>query len=235
MIPWISPSAPPDAFPPLSMAMRDPNGLLAAGGDLSSARLTAAYRRGIFPWYSDGEPILWWSPDPRAVIFPDRVRVSRRLAREIRQLQPQIRLDGDFSAVIHACAAPREHQAGTWITPDMIAAYERLFRAGIAHCAEALVDGVVVGGIYGLAIGRVFFGESMVTRGPGGSKLALVGLCRWLAAHGYELLDGQVESDHLLRMGARPWPRERFVAALGRLCDQQPTAPLAPGSFCLMG
>lgn len=242
MIRWLAPDSPPDAFPAVSAALRSPNGLLAGGGDLSVERLLAAYRRGIFPWFSEGQPILWWSPDPRAVYRIGRVRVARRLARHVRSRRPVLHVDRDFAAVIDACAAPRsplgrradrdpaDGDGGTWITPAMRAAYLRLFRQGTAHCVEVEIDGRVVGGLYGLAIGRAFFGESMVSHAPEGSKLALVGLDRWLAAGGYELLDAQVESGHVMRMGAELWPRARFVRALAALCDRAPERPLAPTS-----
>lgn len=234
MIAWIDPAAPPDAFPPVDWAQLEPNGLLAAGGDLSPDRLVAAYRRGIFPWFSPGEPILWWSPDPRVVFRPERFHASRRLRRRIRATRPILRLDGDFSGVIRACAAPRRTQGGgTWISPSMITAYQRLFRRGVAHCAEALVDGRVVGGVYGLAIGRVFFGESMFSRDTDGSKIALYGLCGWLSAHGFRLLDGQVESSHLFSLGAERWERRRFLEALDQWCVDEPAASWGAASSLL--
>ncbi|MDX1570177.1 MAG: leucyl/phenylalanyl-tRNA--protein transferase [Xanthomonadales bacterium] len=220
MIPWIPPDAPPDAFPPAEAAQFDPNGLLAAGGDLSPERLVEAYRRGIFPWYSGNQPILWWCPDPRTVLRPEAFHASRRLRRFIRSRRPRVRLDHDFRGVIRACAEDRPGQSGTWITPAMRQAYERLFRLGVAHCAEALVDGKVIGGVYGVAVGRVFFGESMYTHEQNGSKLALYGLCAWLAAAGWRLLDCQVESPHLFTLGAETWSRERFLGALETWCAQ---------------
>jgi leucyl/phenylalanyl-tRNA--protein transferase len=218
-IAWLSPGDPIDAFPPLEAAMREPDGLLAAGGDLSMERLLFAYRSGIFPWYDDGQPLLWWSPDPRCVLRPGDLHVSRRLRRTVRQSKARIRFNHDFGQVIRACAAPRASQPGTWITTDMIAAFEQLQQEGWAHSVEVWENGELSGGVYGLAIGRVFFGESMFSRKPNASKMALLALMRYLREGQFELLDCQVISSHLLSLGARLIPRTEFASALERLCD----------------
>src|ERR1700674_2549731 len=163
MIPWLRGDAP---FPPASKALKSPNGLLCAGGDLSPGRLIAAYRPGIFPWFSEGDPILWWSPDPRMVLFPGELKVSRSLRKAVARGAYETRVDTAFRAVMKECAAPRDGQAGTWIMPEMIEAYERLHRLGFAHSVESWKDGDLVGGLYGLALGKVFFGESMFSRAP---------------------------------------------------------------------
>ena len=171
MIPWLDEAHRP-AFPPTSRATRRPNGLLAAGGALTPDWLLAAYRRGIFPWFSDGEPILWWSPDPRMVVFPDQVRITRSLRKALRNSTYEVRLDHDFAAVIKACAEPREPGGGTWITPAIQAAYLRMHELGYAHCVETWIDGELAGGLYGIAIGRAFYGESMFSRRTDASTIA---------------------------------------------------------------
>ena len=216
---WISTSDPPDAFPNIEMAMQEPDGLLAAGGDLSSSRLLAAYRRGIFPWFDEGQPILWWSPNPRCVLVPGDFHASRRLRRELRRSAAEIRFNTCFGEVIRKCAEPRLAQHGTWITADMIAAYERLHAEGWAHSLEVWVDGDLVGGLYGLAIGRVFFGESMFSRRSNSSKYALFALSQCLAANNVELIDCQVLSHHLTTLGATLMPRSGFAALLRAACD----------------
>ena len=218
-IPFIEPDAPP-VFPPPERALREPDGLLAVGGDLSPERLLAAYRHGIFPWYGEGDPILWWSPDPRCVFDTGAVHVSRSLRRQIRRSTWTWTLDRAFDAVIEACAAPRDYESGTWIVPSMQAAYRRLHRLGHAHSIEIWDDARLVGGLYGVAAGRLFCGESMFSAQSGGSKIALVGMCRWLHAHGVPLLDAQVTNDHLLRMGAREMPRAKFLAQVADLVDR---------------
>ncbi len=215
-IAWIDPDMPADSFPPVHRALRSPSGLLAAGGDLSPPRLLAAYRRGIFPWYSEGEPILWWSPDPRAVIFPDQVYIARRLARRMRQQPFTLRMDHDFAGVLSACAAPRGEQAGTWLVPEMRRAYLQMHELGYAHSVEAWEGDTLVGGVYGLALGGVFFGESMFSHRTDASKIALVHLCRRLHECGFILLDCQVASPHLERMGASNIAREQFLQHLYR-------------------
>jgi leucyl/phenylalanyl-tRNA--protein transferase len=209
------PSAP---FPPVERATRDPNGLLAMGGDLSPARLLNAYGHGIFPWYSAGEPILWWCPDPRMVFRTDAFALPRRLCRELRRSAWELRADTAFAAVIDACArSPRPGQDGTWITPEMRAAYVELHRLGHAHSVEVFDGGRLVGGIYGVAVGRMFFGESMFSAESGGSKVALAGLLRILRGWGWPLLDAQVENPHLLSLGGRRMPRPAFLAEVARL------------------
>lgn len=218
---WIDPASQPDSFPASALALRDPDGLLAAGGDLSATRLLAAYRRGIFPWYSPGEPILWWSPDPRAVLFTDELHVSRRLARSMRQSTATLTFDQDFEAVIAACAdAPRRGQQGTWISDAMRNAYLALHRLGHAHSVELWRDGHLLGGLYGIAIGHVFFGESMFSRERNASKHVLTGLVQQLQRWGFPLLDCQVASDHLARLGARTIPRREFLTLLDTYCEQ---------------
>ncbi len=221
-IPWLPHDDPEAPFPPLASALREPDGLLAAGGDLAPERLLRAYRQGIFPWFGPGEPILWWSPDPRAVIYPEHLHVSRRLARTLRQGRFAISYDTCFSRVVEACAAPRAESRGTWITPRMQAAYARLHALGHAHSIEVWHDRSLVGGLYGVALGRVFFGESMFSRERDASKVALAHLCARLRHLGIGLLDCQVVSEHLSRMGAVQLPRDRFVALLDSLADGQP-------------
>lgn len=216
MIPWLNRDTP---FPPLEFAMRDPNGLLAVGGDLSPERLLDAYRRGIFPWYSDGDPILWWSPDPRMVLFPQEIRITRSLDKVLRNRHYEIRIDAAFSEVVNQCAAPRPDQTGTWITPEISAAYERLHSLGYAHSIETWMDGELAGGLYGVAVGRMFFGESMFARARDASKIALVHACRMLAARGFEMIDCQMHTDHLASLGARPLARAEFLVRLKSLID----------------
>lgn len=239
MIPWIERGS-SQPFPPVSQAFVRPNGLLAAGADLSPPRLLDAYRAGIFPWYSPGEPTLWWSPDPRLVIEPARIHVPRRLRRTVRSGQFELTLDKDFNAVVTACAAPRPGQPGTWITGEMKTAFGVLHELGHAHSLEVWQAGELVGGIYGLAMGQVFFGESMFRRRRDCSKIALVALCELLAVNGGQLLDCQVESDHLRRLGAIALPRADFCDLLGRLTTapgfdwQAPALPIqwAPFFHC---
>jgi leucyl/phenylalanyl-tRNA--protein transferase len=215
-------------FPPVSCALREPDGLLAAGGDLSPTRLLHAYAHGIFPWYSEGQPILWWSPDPRMLFRSDGVHLSSRFRRSLRGSRWQARADTAFEAVIDACASsPRAGQRGTWITPAMRTAYVALHRLGHAHSVEVYDGDRLVGGIYGVAIGRMFFGESMFSTASGGSKVALAALARRLRQWGWPLIDAQVENAHLRRLGAESWPRQRFVAAIDGLCRQ----PAAPGPW----
>jgi leucyl/phenylalanyl-tRNA---protein transferase len=209
------------SFPPTQLA--EPNGLLALGGDLSLNRLLLAYHNGIFPWYSHDEPILWWSPDPRLVLFPDELQVSRSLAKIIRRQRFQVTFDQAFEAVIRACAGVyRQRQRGTWIVPEMQDAYIRLHRAGYAHSAEAWCEGKLVGGLYGVALGRAFYGESMFSLVGNASKVALVVLVRWLANRGYRLIDCQVHTDHLIRFGAREIPRSRFLELLTAAMQHPP-------------
>ena len=218
-IAWISSSDPPDAFPDVSRAMREPNGLLAAGGDLSSARLLAAYRRGIFPWFDAGQPILWWSPDPRCVLVPGEFHASRRLRRELRGSDAEIRFNTRFDTVIAACAEPRQGQYGTWITAEMIAAYTRLHSEGWAHSIEVWHRDSMIGGLYGLAIGRAFFAESMFSRESNASKYSLYALSQHLESQRFALIDCQVLSHHLTTLGASLMPRARFADILVGACD----------------
>ena len=206
-------------FPPADSALREPDGLLAVGGDLSPVRLLNAYRHGIFPWYGEGQPILWWSPDPRMVFRTDGVRLSSRFRRGLRRSRWQVRADTAFEAVIAACAqSPRPGQDGTWITAWMRAAYVHLHRLGHAHSVEVFDEaGALAGGIYGVAVGRMFFGESMFSAHTGGSKIALAALAARLHGWGWPVLDAQVENPHLLSLGAEHWPRARFLAEVERL------------------
>lgn len=208
MIPWLRGDAP---FPPLAKALKSPNGLLCAGGDLSPARIVDAYRHGIFPWFSEGDPILWWSPDPRMVLFPDELRVSRSLRRTVARGAYETRFDTAFREVIEACAAPRDSQSGTWIVPEMVEAYVRLHKLGIAHSVESWREGELAGGLYGMALGKVFFGESMFTRAPDASKVALVKLVERLRAGGFRVIDCQQATPHLASLGAREIPRNAFA------------------------
>ncbi len=218
-IAWISANDPPEAFPDIGRAMREPDGLLAAGGDLSSPRLLAAYRLGIFPWFDEGQPILWWSPDPRCVLVPGEFHVSRRLRRELRRSDADIRFNTCFAEVIARCADPRPGQYGTWITREMIAAYARLHADGWAHSIEVWQGGALVGGLYGLAMGRVFFGESMFSGQSNASKYALYALSQYLQAHEFALIDCQVLSHHLTTLGAKLLPRADFAAILKTACE----------------
>lgn len=214
-LPWLDGDAP---FPPAASALEYPNGLLAAGGGLAPARIIAAYRRGIFPWYSEGDPILWWSPDPRMVLYPGQLRVRRSLAQALRNRPYEVRLDTAFAQVIGACAAtPRAGQQGTWISPEMMAAYQHLHEMGFAHSVETWIDGKLAGGLYGIALGSAFFGESMFAWQRDASKIALAHLCRFLLARGFGIIDCQMETDHLASLGASPIPRQDFLAALARL------------------
>lgn len=216
-IPILQPGS-DEAFPDVETALREPNGLLAAGGDLRPERLLRAYAAGIFPWFSPGEPILWWSPDPRMVFATEAMHLPRRLARWLRRCDWRLEADRDFAGVMRACAAPRPGHSGTWITAPMLAAYERLHALGHAHSVEAYADGELVGGIYGVAIGRMFFGESMFSRADNGSKTALLALAWLLRQWGWPLLDAQVSSGHLQTLGAFELPRADFCTRIGALC-----------------
>lgn len=212
-------STDPEApFPPAETALRQPDGLLAIGGDLSPQRLLNAYRHGIFPWYSEGQPILWWAPDPRMVFRTDGVRLSSRFRRGLRHSAWQVRADTTFARVMAACAGtPRPGQDGTWITDAMQAAYLELHRLGHAHSVEVFDQDRLVGGLYGVAIGRMFFGESMYSGESGGSKIALAALAHRLHSWGWSLIDAQVENPHLLGLGAESWPRPEFLARVAEL------------------
>ncbi len=211
--PWLLSPDPHAAFPPASSALQDPDGLLAIGGDLSPARLLNAYRHGIFPWYSQGQPLMWWTPDPRMVFRTDAVHLPARFRRSLRASLWQVRADTAFAEVVAACAlSPRPGQDGTWITPDMHAAYLELHRLGHAHSIEVFAGEGLVGGIYGVAVGRMFFGESMFSGASGGSKVALAALAHRLRGWGWPLIDAQVENPHLITLGAMSWPRVEFLA-----------------------
>ena len=215
---WIDPDSPPDNFPPVASALSQPDGLLCFGGDLSSERLLHAYRRGIFPWYSEGQPIMWWSPAPRCVIYPQELVIRRSLKKTMRNAGFQFTIDRDFSQVISACALPRGDDEGTWITSDMIAAYTKLHEQGHAHSAEIWSDGHLVGGLYGIAIGRVYFGESMFALKRDASKVALACMGHFLKRHNFRLIDAQVTSSHMLSMGAREISRAQFISELDAGC-----------------
>lgn len=222
---WITEDSPPDAFPDIESALIEPNGLLAIGGDLTPERLLCAYRRGIFPWYSDGQPILWWSPDPRAVLRPARFQVSRSLRKVLRRGTFDVSIDRDFQGVVRGCAGPRRDQDGTWITGAMETAFARLHALGHAHSVECWQDGTLAGGLYGVAMGRVFFGESMFSAVSNASKVALAHLCNM----GLELIDCQIPNAHLMRLGAEMMDRREFAALLDRWCDAGPTPHAAGG------
>ncbi|MBY5268848.1 leucyl/phenylalanyl-tRNA--protein transferase [Spiribacter salinus] len=213
-IPWLAADDETTPLPDPETALAEPNGLLAIGASLSPQRLEAAYRAGIFPWYSPGEPILWWSPDPRAIIAMGTLHISRSLDRALRRLDYTVTLDHAFDAVVQACAAPRADQPGTWITPDMQAAYSRLHTVGLAHSIEVWRDGALIGGLYGVSLGRAFFGESMFSRATNGSKIAMAWLCAQLRAWEFHFLDCQMPTEHLSSLGAQSLPRRRFLLTL---------------------
>lgn len=219
-ITWISRDDPPEAFPALDTAFTEPEGLLAAGGDLSSERLLYAYRHGIFPWYSEGQPVLWWSPDPRCVLEPDAFHLSRRLRRSLKTSAFEVSFNKAFADIIDACAEPRGDHAGTWITQDMRQAYCELHRAGWAHSVEIWLNDTLVGGLYGLAIGRAFFGESMFSRVNNASKAAMLALCQELLAREFLVFDCQVASPHLHSLGATELARTAFAARLEQACAE---------------
>lgn len=229
MIPLLGPS---DPFPPIERALTDPNGLLAAGSTLTVPRLVDAYTRGIFPWFNAGDPVLWWSPDPRMVLFVDELRVSHSLAKRLRHGGYEMTADRAFGAVLRACAEPRQlmspmqttqtpqraqMDSGTWLVPEMLHAYEQLHAAGIAHSIEVWMDGQLAGGLYGVALGRMFFGESMFSRRTDGSKIALVALASQLRRWGFPLVDCQMSTAHLASLGARDIPRKAFARLIAPL------------------
>ncbi|EQM77780.1 leucyl/phenylalanyl-tRNA--protein transferase [Pseudomonas stutzeri] len=216
------------SFPPLETAMREPNGLLAAGGDLSPERLLASYRHGCFPWYQEGQPLLWWSPDPRTVLYPEELHVSRSLAKKLRQGVFNVTFDRAFQDVIQGCAAPRDYADGTWITTPMQNAYVTLHQLGVAHSVEVWQDGQLVGGLYGLAIGRLFFGESMFSRATDASKVGFVTLVERLRGWDFKLIDCQMPTQHLASFGARTIPRRIFAEALAKYLDEPGPARWEP-------
>lgn len=231
-ITWISGSDPPESFPSVDRAFDVPDGLLAAGGDLSESRLLYAYANGIFPWFSEGQPILWWSPDPRCVIVPADLRITRRLARHLRNGPFEITFNRQFGDVISQCARHRPGQDGTWITPPMQSAYLRLHEHGWAHSIEVQSGKQLVGGLYGLAIGRMFFGESMFSTEANASKAAMVAVCRLLVDHGFALLDCQVQSPHLASMGAILMPRSLFIGTVREACANMAAFHAWPSERC---
>ena len=214
MIPWLTSDL---SFPPPERALIEPNGLLALGGDLSCKRLIQAYSKGIFPWFNQDEPILWWSPDPRMVLFPAELKISRSLRKALQKHDYQISADRSFDQVIAACAAPRRHQGGTWINSSMIKAYRELHRTGHAHSVETWIDGKLAGGLYGVALGRAFFGESMFSRTTNASKIAFVHLVKQLARWRFGIIDCQMKTAHLASLGAREIPRTQFTRIIEEL------------------
>ncbi|MEH6470817.1 MAG: leucyl/phenylalanyl-tRNA--protein transferase [Halopseudomonas sp.] len=216
-IPWLEPDN--TQFPAVNTALADPDGLLAAGGDLSPARLIEAYRNGIFPWFDDQQPILWWSPDPRCVLKPDQLYVSRSLRKLIRSQRLRVSFDQCFSEVVAACAAPRTDEPGTWISPAMQRAYAKLHKQGIAHSVEVWQQDLLVGGLYGLAIGKIFFGESMFSRTSNASKVGFATLVEQLKHWDYALIDCQIHSEHLSSLGAELMPRAEFIELVEQYID----------------
>jgi leucyl/phenylalanyl-tRNA---protein transferase len=219
MIPWLAADAP---FPPVEKALCEPNGLLVAGMELTPARILDAYRQGIFPWFNPGEPVLWWSPDPRMVLVPAEFKMSRSLRQRMRKGGYEIRVDTRFRQVMEACGAAREGQVGTWIGQSMINAYTRLHEMGYAHSIETWIDGELAGGLYGLAIGRMFYGESMFARRNDASKLALAHLCKQLEQWNFGLIDCQMQTAHLASLGAKPISRAAFIHEVKRLIELPP-------------
>ena len=228
---WLDPNTPDGGFPDPELALTEPNGLLAMGGDLSPTRLRRAYARGIFPWYNPEESILWWCPDPRTVFPTDGVHVSRRFKRTLARGDYAVTLDADFNSVLGACAGVRDGNPGTWLGPEMRAAYAKLHGLGDAHSVEVWRRGVLIGGLYGIAVGRMFFGESMFSHGRDASKIALVWLARQLHAWGFPLIDGQVGSPHLYQMGAIDLPRSKFLKIIRN--EQHKDGPPSPWQFTL--
>lgn len=216
MIPFLGPA---DPFPPVEQALDEPDGLLAAGGSLTAKRLVDAYRRGIFPWFNEGDPILWWSPDPRTVLRPSQIHVSHSLRKRLKKQDYFITLDRAFARVMEGCAAPRAHEAGTWLSAPMQRAYATLHAEGLAHSVEVWMDGELAGGAYGVSIGRMFFGESMFTRRTDASKIAMARFCAQLDRWEFPLIDCQLETEHLLSLGAEAIPRPQFIAEVERLVD----------------
>ena len=227
MIPFLRPD---DPFPPVSKALRAPNGLLCAGADLSAPRLLEAYSRGIFPWFSEGDPILWWSPHPRMVLFPDELKVSRSLRRAVAKGHFEARYDTAFEEVMRECGAPRDGRAGTWIVPEMVAAYTRLHELGFAHSVESWKDGRLAGGLYGILLGRAFFGESMFSRETDASKVALVKLVERVRGLGVRVIDCQQATRHLASLGAREIARREFAHLLAESIQYPPTGSRWPAS-----
>lgn len=214
MIPFLGPS---DPFPPVEEALDNPEGLLAAGGSLAARRLVEAYRLGIFPWFNEGDPILWWSPDPRTVLQPSALHISHSLRKKLKKREFLVTFDKAFPRVLDGCAAPRDGEAGTWLSVPMRRAYTALHAAGLAHSVEVWMDGELAGGIYGVSIGRMFFGESMFTRRSDASKIGMASLAAQLERWQFPMIDCQLETDHLVSLGARSMPRRQFVVEVDRL------------------
>lgn len=227
MIPWLQKNSP---FPPVTSALQSPNGLLAAGADLSPQRLLDAYSRGIFPWYSEGQEIMWWSPNPRMVLVPQAFKISRSLVKTLRNKTYEVRFDTSFRAVMLACSAPRDGQGGTWISPDMVNAYCALHELGYAHSVETWVGDKLVGGLYGVAIGKMFYGESMFARQTDASKIALAHLVQYLTQENFGLIDCQMSTAHLASLGANELPRSKFINIINELCN----IPQAPKKWSML-
>lgn len=222
-IPWLNPSN--LLFPSPSLALRDPNGLLAVGGDLSPERILAAYREGIFPWFNPGDPILWWSPSPRTVIYPSQLHVSKSLRKVLRSGTYRVTFDHCFNEIMRACAEPRRDSDGTWISEKIIEGYTILHNRGFAHSVEVWCDQELVGGLYGMALGRIFFGESMFSRADNASKVGFAHLVQQLLVWGFQLIDCQVANDHLFSLGAVEIPREDFQQLLLNFANETPNYP----------
>ena len=223
MIPWLARG---QCFPAVGQALRSPNGLLAASGDVDADQLESAYAQGIFPWYTDGEPVLWWSPDPRMVLHVDEFRISRSLAKAVRRAtgneRIEIRVDSAFGAVMRACAEPRRVESGTWITPAVLEAYGDLHRRGLAHSIETWIDGALAGGLYLVTLGKMFYGESMFTRTADASKIALASLIRLMRLEKVPVIDCQQNTRHLASLGAHEISRTEFISHVGRAASEPP-------------
>jgi leucyl/phenylalanyl-tRNA---protein transferase len=216
---WVKDNIIANDFPDIRRALQEPDGLLAIGGDLSPERLLNAYARGIFPWNNEGQPVLWWSPDPRWVLLPENIKVARSLGKILKSGKFRVTFNQDFPAVISMCAAPRRDEESTWITNSIITNFSELHRLGYAHSVESRLEGKLVGGLYGIAMGKIFFGESMFSKASNASKVALVQLARLLSASGFKLIDCQVYTRHLESMGAIPMPRNSYAQALKDYCN----------------
>lgn len=221
----------PTAFPDVELAMTDPNGLLAIGGDLDIERLTAAYLNGIFPWYNEGQPIIWWSPNPRAVLFPGKIKISKSLRKSLRKYNYEVTFDKAFIDVINACAVSRRDGLGTWIVSDMKQAYIALHKHGLAHSVEVWQDGELTGGLYGVSLGQAFFGESMFSKRTDTSKIALVYLARQCQQWGFGLIDCQIYSEHLGTLGCEEIPRSQFMQLLDSCCGKDYVSKTRQGSW----
>ena len=220
---WVADNILADDFPEVSSALRDPNGLLAIGGDLSPERLVNAYQHGIFPWFNAGQPILWWSPDPRCVLLPDKLKISRSLKKILQKNKFSVTFNQSFRQILEACAAPRKGIEETWITREMMDAYLELHQSGYAHSVECWHEGELAGGLYGVAIDQIFFGESMFSRESNASKVALVHLVQQVKKQKFRLIDCQVHSHHLQNLGAEPMPRDMYINILRYYCNLDKT------------